>query len=128
MKHPETPFSTSSEGKLVRLAGLEPAYVPFQDCRSRVFHCLSLHIKLRQFANQIKGYFATTGSFRQDSLCKTRANLLAVQNLCKMRCRAGICAIVVQGKNPSPIIQNAAKGKIRAKAGHRGGRRKQRCL
>jgi hypothetical protein len=89
----------------VRLAGLEPARFPFQVFRLRVFRCHSLPVELQQFTNESKCYFASTGFFQQNSLCKTCASLLTVQNLCKMRSRAGICARSVQ--NPCPAFNRA---------------------
>jgi hypothetical protein len=106
--HSVTGISLSFEGKMVRLAGLEPASFHSQDFRSRVFRCLSLPIDLRQFSYECKRYFASTGSFRQNSLCKTCASLLTVQSLCKMRSRAGICARGVQ--NPCPAFNRAVAG------------------
>ncbi|HXR08520.1 MAG TPA: hypothetical protein VN765_14390, partial [Candidatus Acidoferrum sp.] len=90
------PFFALFRGKLVRLAGLEPAVFPSQDCRLRVIRCLSLPTTLRHFSYEIKGYFASLCSNGQEILCKTRASLLIVQNLCKIGSRAGICAKGVQ--------------------------------
>jgi len=105
---PKFPFS---EGKMVRLAGLEPASFPSQDCRLWVFRCLSLPIKLHQFTYEIKGYFASLRSNGQETLCKTRASLLNVQKLCKMGSWARNCAKGVQKSRPqSPIRCSWAKG------------------
>ena len=75
-----------SEGKLVRLAGLEPAKRVFSSLLIIAFLCAILLTFIHGFPSYVNGYFAPRGRHGQKKLC-------GIVRLC------GKCAVVGGGLN-----------------------------